>query len=287
MISHIRDIIEKSNAEGYAVGAFNIHNLEGVEAVARAAGKMKSAAIIQVSMGAIDYLGLQNVVAMVKNAAKVYAPNVPIALHLDHGREYDMVIACIEAGFSSVHMDGSHLPLDENIEITKKVIDYAHERDVWVQGEVGAMIGGHGSLGGVLKNIPVAKLADVVEFVRKSGVDTVAAAIGTAHGVYENEDVKIPLLKDIIAKTKIPFVLHGASGVATETIAKAVEGGVSIINIGSNIKIAFSKTLIKNCAENPEETDPRNLLRPTKAAIEAVVVEQMKIFKSNDRYHRI
>lgn len=284
MIKHIKDILENSSRDGYAVGAFNIHNIEAVGAVARAAEKMKSPAIIQVSMGAIDYMGLKNVVDIVNNAANILAPSAPIALHLDHGKDYDSVMACIDAGFSSVHMDGSALPLDENIELTKSVIEIAHKKNVWVQGEVGAMIGGHGSLGGVLENIPVVELSDVVRFVKETGVDTVAAAIGTAHGVYENEDVNIPLLRQIIKETKIPFVLHGASGVKEETIKKAVSGGVSVINIGSNIKIAFSQALIRNCIANQDETDPRKLLMPTMQAVEDVVVEQMKIFGSVNRY---
>lgn len=284
MIVHIKEIIEKSSRDGYTVGAFNVHNLEAINAVAMAAEKMRSSAIIQVSLGAIKYMGLKNVVDLVNNASSVFAPSVPIALHLDHGKDYDAVMDCINAGFSSVHMDGSHLPLDENIEVTKSVIDVAHKKGVWVQGEVGAMIGGHGSLGGVLDNIPVVEPDDVIHFVKETKVDTIAAAIGTAHGVYENEDVKIPLLHKIIEKTKIPFVLHGGSGVKEEKIRKSVDEGVNIINIGSDVKIAFSQALIKNCRENKEETDPRKLLKPTIEAVENVVAEQMKIFKSVNRY---
>jgi fructose-bisphosphate aldolase, class II len=284
MIAHIKKILEKSASEGYAVGAFNIHNIEAVAGVALAAEKMRSPAIIQVSLGAIKYIGLKNVVDIVNNAAETLAPTVPIALHLDHGKDYDSVMACIDAGFSSVHMDGSSLPLDENIKVTKSVVDIAHKKDVWVQGEVGAMIGGHGSLGGVLENIPVVNPDDVIRFVKETGVDTIAAAVGTAHGVYENEDVKIPLLHKIIEKTKIPFVLHGGSGVKEDKIRKSVDEGVNIINIGSDIKIAFSRALIKNCAENKKETDPRKLLKPTMSAVTEVATEQMKIFKSINRY---
>ena len=285
MLVHIKDIVKDAQDKGYALGAFNVHNLESVLGVAQAAMEAKSAAIIQVSEGAIKYMGLKPITHIVSTVAKNVATMVPIALHLDHGKSFDSILECINAGFSSVHIDASHLPLDENINLSKQVVELAHRKNVWVQGEVGAIMGGHGDITGTLDEIPIAEVKDVIEFVKKSGVDTIAAAIGTAHGVYDNEDVKIDLLQEIKAKTKIPFVLHGGSGVDQEKIKAAIDNGVNIINIGSDIKIAFTDAIKKSCQNNPDETDPRKLLKPTIEAVKKVVVEQMKLFGSAGQIH--
>jgi fructose-bisphosphate aldolase class II len=280
MLVHIKEIVEEAQNEHYAVGAFNIHNLEAVLGVARAAMRAKSPAIIQVSEGAIKYMGVKPITHIVTTVAKNVATKVPIALHLDHGKSFDSVFECINAGFTSVHIDASHLPLDENISLTQQVVEMAHRKKVWVQGEVGVITGGHGKQGSEIKDIPIAKLEDVVKFVRETKVDTIAAAVGTAHGVYENEYINFELLKSIKEKTKKPFVLHGGSGVDVEMIKKSINEGVNIINIGSDIKITFCTTLIKNCADHPGERDPRKLLGPTIKAVEGVVVKQMELFGS-------
>lgn len=283
MLVHIKDIVKEAESKKYAIGAFNIHNLESVLGVAKAAVRSKSPAIIQVSEGAIKYMGLKPITHIVSTVAKNIATKVPIALHLDHGKSFDSVFECINAGFTSVHIDASEKPLDENIALTRHVVDLAHQKGVWVQGEVGAMIGGHGDIKGVINNIPIAKVEDVVTFVEKTNVDTIAAAIGTAHGVYENEDILVDVLRNIKLKTKIPFVLHGGSGVSEDKIKTAIKEGVNIINIGSDIKIAFSSTLIKNCCEHKDETDPRVLLKPTIEAVEIVVAKHMDIFGSSGK----
>lgn len=280
MLSHIKDIIKESEKGGYAIGAFNIHNLEAVLGVAQAAVKMKSPAIIQVSEGTINYMGLKPLTHLVSTVAKNIAAPVPIALHLDHGKSFASVFECIRAGFSSVHIDASHLPLDENIALTKQVVEVAHQKNVWVQGEVGAIMGGHGDIHGKISNIPIAKLEEVVQFVKETNVDTIAAAVGTAHGVYDNEDILVDLLREIKLKTKKPFVLHGGSGVEEEKIKKAIANGVNIINIGTDIKVAFTDAVKQSCKDNPDETDPRKLLMPCIAAVEAVVIHQIKLFGS-------
>lgn len=283
MLEHIKNIVKEAEIGGYGIGAFNIHGLESVLGVANAAVASKSPAIIQMSEGAIKYAGLKPLTKLVSSVAENVATQVPIALHLDHGRNLDYIFGCINAGFSSVHIDASDLPLDENIALTKQVIDFAHAKNVWVQGEVGAIMGGHGDIRGKIKDIPIAKLEDVVRFVKETGVDTIAAAIGTAHGVYDNEDILMDLLQDIKKATKIPFVLHGGSGVDEKKIKKSIDLGVNIVNIGSDIKIAFSQTLIENCKENPSETDPRNLLRPSIKAVEDVTSKHMNLFGSAGR----
>jgi fructose-bisphosphate aldolase, class II len=284
MLVHIKEIVKKAKRSGYALGAFNITNLESVLGVAQAAVKAESPAIIQVSESAIKYMGLKPITHIVSTVAKNIAANVPIALHLDHGSNFDSVFECINSGFTSVHIDASSLPLDENINLTKQVVKMARARGVWVQGEVGAIMGGHGNIRGKLKEIPLANLADVIKFVRETKVDTIAAAIGTAHGVCSNEDINFSLLKAIQKEIKIPFVLHGGSGISDAKIKKAIKEGVRIINVGTDLKVAFCQTLIQECARHKNETDPRNLLKPTIKAIEKVVYDKMKLFGSAGRF---
>lgn len=283
MLVHIKKIVEDAMANGYAVPAFNVHNFETILGVAQAAVEARSPAIIQVSEGAIEYMGLKPLTHIVSTVAKNVAPYAPIALHIDHGKSFESVFACINAGFSSVHIDGSSLPLDENIALTKTVMEAVKGKDVWVQGEVGPMTGGHGVIGGMIEEVPLARIEDVVTFVEATNVDTIAAAIGTAHGAYANEDVRLDLLKIIKENIKKPFVLHGGSGVEDEKIKQAIALGVNIINIGTDIKVAFSKTLIDNCLNNQTETDPRKLLKPTIGAVKNVAIEKMKLFGSLGR----
>lgn len=283
MLVHIKDIVKEAQKGGYAIGAFNVHNLETILGVAQAAVKMKSPAIIQVSEGAIKYMGLKPVTHIVSTVAKNVAAKVPIALHLDHGKSFDSVFECINSGFSSVHIDASDLPLDENIALTNRVMEIGRTKRVWVQGEVGVIVGGHGKKGEKLLKIPIAKLEDVVKFARETKVNTLAAGIGTAHGIFKNEDVKFSLLRDIKRITKKVFVLHGASGVPDKKIKRAIKEGVNIINVGTDIKIAFSKTLIDTCIKHKNETDPRHLLKPSIKAVEKVVSNKMKLFGSAGR----
>ncbi|MDP2709215.1 MAG: class II fructose-bisphosphate aldolase [bacterium] len=284
MLVHIKDLVKSANRGGYGLGAFNITSFESILGVARAAVKAGSPAIIQVSEGAIRYMGLKPITHLVSTVAKNTAASVPIALHLDHGSSFDTVFECISSGFTSVHIDASSLPLDENIKLTGQVVKFARAKGVWVQGEVGAIAGSHGNIFGKLKEIPLADLDEVVKFVRATKVNTIAAAIGTAHGRYTNEDIIFPLLKAIKKQVKIPFVLHGGSGIAGAKIKKAIRQGVDIINIGTDLKLAFSRTLIQTCLKNKRETDPRNLLKPTIAAVEKAVMEKMKLFGSAGQF---
>lgn len=252
--------------------------------MAQAAVKAGSPAIIQVSESAIQYMGLKPITHIVSTVAKNVAANVPISLHLDHGSSFDTVFECISSGFTSVHIDASSLPLDENINLTKQVVKVAHARRVWVQGEVGAIVGSHEkNIKSKLKVIPLAKLDEIIQFVKQTRVDTIAAAIGTAHGIHANEDIVFSLLKVIKDKVKIPFVLHGGSGISDAKIRKAIKQGVNIINVGTDLKVAFCRALIGVCLKNKQETDPRNLLKPTIAAVEKAVLGKMKLFGSAGR----
>lgn len=281
MLVHIREIVNHAQKNNYAVGAFNIHNLETALGVARAAAKMKSPAIIQVSEGAIHYMGLGVVKSLITILAGDEADSVPIALHLDHGKKYSSVIECVTAGFSSVHMDGSDLPLLENIAITKKAVDFAHEKNVWVQGEVGPLLGGHGESGNLVGKIPLASPEEVAQFIAATNVDTIAAAIGTAHGSFKEEHIDFELLtkiKEVVGS--VPLVMHGGSGNDDNSVVQAIASGINIINIGTDIKVAFTSTVITQAQKNPQETDPRKLLAPTIEAVMELVQAKMKLFGS-------
>jgi len=280
MLVHIKDLVKDAKKHGYAIGAFNITNFESILGVAQAAVKAGSPVIIQVSESAIKYMGLKPITHIVSTVAKNTAAGVPVALHLDHGSNFDTIFECIRSGFSSVHIDASSLPLDENINLTKQIVKVAHAKNIWVQGEVGAIVGSHGDITSIIKDIPLAKLDEVVKFVKETKVDTIAAAIGTAHGVHANEDIVFSLLKAIKSKVKIPFVLHGGSGVPDAKIRKAIKEGVDIINVGTDLKVAFCRAITEACLKNKQETDPRNLLKPTIVAIEKVVFDKMKLFGS-------
>lgn len=283
MLVHIKELVNDAIKRKYCLGAFNIHNLETVLAVTQAAKEMKSPAIIQASENAVQYIGLKTVVNIVEALAEDIAKNIPLVLHLDHGKNIDFLFSCIEAGFKSVHMDGSHLPLVENIALTKRVVDFAHQRGVWVQGEVGVLLGGHGGSGSLSQKVPLADPDEVYRFVRLTGVDTIAAAIGTAHGSFHDEDINFALLKKIKQKVgAVPFVLHGGSGNDAK-ISQAIKLGVNIVNIGTDIKIGFTTAVIKQAQLTPTETDPRKLLLPAIESVKNLVMKKMKLFGSVNR----
>lgn len=281
MLVHIKDLIKAQSGKNYAIGAFNIYNLESALGIAYAAQAMNSPVIIQVSESTIQYAGLKPITHIVSTVAKNIVPEIPVALHLDHGKSFDSVIECINAGFTSVHIDASDKPLDENIRITQDVIEYARQRHVWVQGEVGMITGGHGQTGSLDKvKVPLATSAEVLKFVKQTKVNTIAAAVGTAHGVFTNEEINFELIKDILKKIDRPFVLHGGSGVSDQEIKKAIRLGVDIINIGTDIKEAFVKAVVKVAQANSQLSDPRDLLNPAIQAIKEVAINKMKLFGS-------
>lgn len=283
MLTHIKELVNDALEREYCLGAYNVHNLETAIAVAQAAWEMKSPAIIQVSESAVHYMGLKTVINIVRALAEDTAKDIPLALHLDHGKNIDFLFACIEAGFKSVHMDGSHLPLVENIALTKQAVDFAHKHGVWVQGEVGALLGGHGSGGKLGEVIPLADPEEVYEFTKATGVDTIAAAVGTAHGSFQDENINFELLQTIKQKIgTIPFVLHGGSG-NDDKISQAVKLGVNIVNIGTDIKVGFTQSVIKQAQMSPTETDPRKLLSPAIAAVKTMVMGKMELFGSADK----
>ncbi len=273
-----KEILDKANQDGYAVGAFNVNNMEILQAVIAAAEEEKAPVIIQTSEGAIKYAGIDYLSAMVRLAAE--KASVPVALHLDHGTTYETLIGCIRHGWTSIMFDGSHLPLAENIAQTKEIVKVAHACGVSVEAELGR-------LGGIEDNIKVDEKDafftspdEAVEFVNGTGVDSLAIAIGTAHGKYKGEPkLDFDRLQTIKGLLKMPIVLHGASGVPEDSIIKATKLGVNKINIDTDIRVAFTEG-VKSVVTTSDVFDPRKICGPARDAMKAVVKTKIEMFGS-------
>lgn len=278
----VTELLKKAEAGGYAVGAFNCNNMEIVQAIIEAAEAEQAPVIMQASQGAIKYAGLNYIMAMARTAAE--SASVPVAMHLDHGTSFAQVMECIRYGFSSVMIDGSKYPLEENIALTNKVLEVARAVGVSVEAELG-------KIGGTEDDITVseqeASLTDPEEakyFVEKTGVDALAIAIGTAHGQYHGEPkLDFERLKKVRELVTVPIVLHGSSGVPDEAIVKAIALGVRKVNIDTNIREAFVGGINEALAANPKEIDPRKILAPAKKAMIAIIREKISLFGSSGK----
>ncbi len=272
-------ILDKAHKEGYAVGAFNINNLEIVKAVVAAAEEAKSPLILQTSEGAIKYAGLEYLYALVKVAAE--KASIPIALHLDHGTSYATIMKCIAGGWTSIMYDGSHHPLEENIAETREIVKVAHAVGISVEAELGRLSGVEDNISVEEKDAIYTNPNEAVKFVTESGVDYLAIAIGTAHGKYKGE----PKLDfDRLAKIKslldMPIVLHGASGVPEDSIKKAISLGVNKINIDTDVRVAFTEGVKSVIIGKPEEYDPRKVCTPAMEEMKKVVAAKIQMFGS-------
>lgn len=277
------DVLLKQAEEGqYAVGAFNCNNMEIVQAIVAAAEAERAPVILQASQGAIKYAGLDFIVAMARQAAE--KASVPVALHLDHGTSFAQVMQCIRAGFSSVMIDGSKLPLEENIALTRQVLAVARAVGVSVEAELG-------KIGGTEDDISVADweamLTDPEEaryFVEQTGVDSLAIAIGTAHGRYKGEPrLDFDRLARVRSLVRVPIVLHGSSGVPDEAIRRAISLGVRKVNIDTNIREAFVAAARRVIDAHPDEIDPRKILGPAREAATEIIREKIRLFGSSGK----
>lgn len=267
MLVATKDIITDARKNGYAIGCFLVYNLETALGIARAAVEAKAPIIMAISESTIEYAGLKPMTHIVSTLAKNEAISIPIALHLDHGKSFETVVECVNAGFSSVQIDASHLAFDENIELTKQAVAYGHDKGIWVEGELGVIKGGHGETGRFEGDIPLVNPAQVKEFVERTGVDLLATAIGTVHGEYSNERIHFDVLEAVRQATTVPLVLHGASGLPENEIAQAVKAGISKVNFGTEIKKMFVDSVRKTLAEKEVVPGVRELMTPTIAAI--------------------
>lgn len=295
-----KKLFEKAYKEKYAVGAFNINNMEILQGITEAIAEEKAPVILQVSAGARKYARHEYLIYLVQAAME--STKIDCVLHLDHGEDFEICKACVDGGFTSVMIDGSKFPFEENIALTKKVADYAHSKGVPVEAELGKLAGVEDNISVAAKDVIFTDPAQAEEFVKRTGCDSLAVAIGTSHGAYKFKgEPKLDFERlDKIRKLLpgFPLVLHGASsapedlvkicndyggkipgarGVPEEMIAKATQMGVCKVNIDTDLRLAMTGAIRKVFAENPSEFDPRKYLGPARDAIKQVVKRKIKV----------
>jgi fructose-1,6-bisphosphate aldolase class II len=277
MLVNMVEMLNKAKEGKYAVGQFNINNLEWTRRILETAQKNNAPVILGVSEGAAKYMGgFKTVVGMVKGLHEDLGITVPVAIHLDHGQSFENCKKALDAGFTSVMIDGSHHPIDENIAMTKQVVEYAHAIGASVEAEVGT-VGGNED--GVIGGIKYADKDECVRLVNEAGVDCLAPALGSVHGPYKGEPVLgFVEMAEIKEATDKPLVLHGGTGIPDEKIQKAISCGTCKINVNTECQLAFHAEIQKVLAENPKAYDPRKFIGPASQAISKAVEEKMNVF---------
>ncbi|MDD5823011.1 MAG: class II fructose-1,6-bisphosphate aldolase [Firmicutes bacterium] len=304
------EMFKKAYEGGYAIGAFNVNNMEIIQGITDACAENNSPVILQVSKGARAYANHTYLMKLVE-AATVNYPDLPIALHLDHGPDFETCKACIDGGFTSVMIDGSSLPFEENIELSRKVVEYAHAHGVVVEAELGTLAGIEDDVVVEAGDASYTKPEEVEEFVTRTGCDSLAIAIGTSHGAYKfkpgtNPQLRFDVLEEVSRRLPgFPIVLHGASSVPQEFVEKinqfggAMSGAIGVpedqlrqaaqsavckINIDSDIRLAITASVREYLAEHPDHFDPRQYLKPARQAVKDMVTHKLvNVLGSNDR----
>lgn len=283
MIVSTREMLLKAQREKYAVPAFNFHNLETIQVIVEAAAEMNSPLILAGTPGTFEYGGRDYLQAIIETAARKYS--IPIAIHLDHHETFESIKKSIDLGTKSVMIDASHHPFEENIELVSKVVEYSHRYDVTVEAELGRLGGQEDDLVVDEKDSFFTNPDAAVEYAERTRIDSLAVAIGTAHGLYKSEPkLDFERLEEIRKKVSIPLVLHGASGVSVQDVRKCISLGITKVNIATELKIPFSNELRKYLMENTEANDPRKYMAKAKEEMKKVVIEKIKMCMSNDRY---
>lgn len=291
----------------YAVGAYNVNNMELLQAIVEAGNELRAPLILQVSAGARKYANQAYLIKLVE--AALNSSDIPIALHLDHGEDFEICKACIDGGFSSVMIDGSKHPFDENIALVKKVVDYAHPRGISVEAELGRLAGVEDNISVTEKDAIYTNPREAKEFIDRTGVDSLAVAIGTSHGAYKFKgEAKLDFERLAEIQKAVgfdyPLVLHGASSVPEELVkvcndfgasipgakgvpevmfSQATKLGVAKINVDTDLRLAFTGGIRKHFAEKPSDFDPRQYLGPARAAVKEVVKHKIKIFGTDGK----
>ena len=303
-----KEMFEKSMKEGYAIGAFNVNNMEIIQAIVDAAARQKSPVILQASSSAIKYARVGYLMKMVEAAVEEY-PELPIAIHLDHGPDFETCKMCIDSGFTSVMIDGSKYDFEENVALTKKVVEYAHSKGVVVEAELGKLAGIEDDVNVSSEDARYTDPEQAKEFVERTGCDSLAIAIGTSHGAYKfkgEAKLRFDILKEIKEKIpNTPIVLHGAStvipelvemcnqyggnipgakGVPDEMLNEASKSGVSKINVDTDLRLAMTASIRKVFAEEPGAFDPRKYLTPARELISETVEHKIRdVFGSSNK----
>lgn len=300
------EILSKANKEGYGVGAFNFVDFEMLNAIFVAADKKSSPIIVQASEGAIKYMGIEIAVALAQTMAKKY-PHIPVALHLDHGTSFESCKRAVDAGFTSVMIDASHHPFEENLEETTKVVQMAHARGVSVEAELGRLMGIEDNISVDEKDAVLVNPKEAEQFVRESKVDYLAPAIGTSHGAFKFKGeprLDFERLKKVKELTKVPLVLHGASaipdyvrqsfvesggelgsskGVPFSFLQEAVKGGINKVNTDTDLRIAFIAEVRKVANKDKTQFDLRKFFTPAMEAMSHVIAERMDVLGSSGK----
>lgn len=273
----LRTLLDRAEQGGYAVGAFNCNNMEIVQAIVEAAEETRSPVIIQASQGAIKYAGLPFVSGLARLAAEQCT--VPVCLHLDHGTDFDTVVACIRSGFTSVMFDGSQWPKEENIARTREIVKIAHAVGVSVEGEIGKIGGVEDDINVDERDAMLTPVEDAVEFYQATGVDALAMSLGTAHGLYKlPPQLAFDRISAVHRTTGAYLVMHGGSGVPDDDVRRGIDCGIRKINIDTELRASFVAELRHQLSERPNELDPRKLLGPARTAMKNKVAEKMQLF---------
>ena len=267
----------------YAIGAFNTSNMELTQGILAGAVALKSPVIIQTSEGATEYAGISMIANIIRTAAE--HAEVPVVMHLDHGKSLDMVKKCIEVGYTSVMIDLSKEEFTRNIELTKEVVEYAHARDVWVEAELGAIVGKEGVKdlqGGGTPDSFLTKPEEVKEFVESTGVDALAVSVGTIHGAFSGQEyIRFELLEKIQQIVpNFPLVLHGASGISDEHLKKACAMHVCKVNIDTELRIVFEDAVKAYFSESHDSVDPRKIVGPAREAVQKKTEDKIVLLGS-------
>ena len=275
MLVTAKEMLQKAREGKYAIGAFNVENMEMVMAVLAAAEAKQSPVIMQTTPGTIKYAGVDYYYANVAVAAK--RSSVPVVMHLDHGDSFDRAMAAYRAGYTSIMIDGSKLPFEDNVDLTKRVVDACHPGGVYVEGELGKVGGKEDDLEGDDDN-PYTDPDEAKIFVEKTGVDYLAIGVGTAHGVYKGiPKVNTDLIATIHDMVDIPLVLHGTSGVPDEQVITAVKNGICKVNYATDLRIAFTRGVKEFMAEHPEAFDPKKYSKQGMAEVQKYVEQKIEI----------
>lgn len=282
-MNNSKEILLKAQKEGFAVPAFNIHNLETIKVVVETANELKSPVILAGTPGTFDYAGRDYIQAIAEVAAKKYG--IPIVLHLDHHTNIDNIKESLELGTKSVMIDASHYNYEENIKIVSEVVNLSHKYNATVEAELGMLGGKEDDLVVDEKDSKYTNPKQASDFVKKTGIDSLAVAIGTAHGLYkEKPKLDFERLKEIREFVDIPLVLHGASGIPNEDVRRTISLGISKVNIATELKIPFSNELRKYLIEYPQENDPRKYMKDAKDAMAKIVKEKILLCMSQNKY---
>ncbi|AAK80894.1 tagatose 1,6-diphosphate aldolase GatY/KbaY [Clostridium acetobutylicum] len=283
MLVTTKGLLVKAQKEHYAVPAFNIHNLETFRVVVETASALNSPVIIAGTPGTIEYSGEDYLIAIAKEAAAKHN-NIPIAMHLDHFEDVERLKHCIDVGFTSAMIDASRMSFDDNIKVTREVVEYAHLSGTVVEAELGMLGGREENVVVDEKDAMYTNPDAAKEFVERTGIDSLAVAIGTAHGLYKGEPkLDFERLKEIREKVDVPLVLHGASDVPENLVKRAIELGICKVNIATDLKIPFSDAVKEYFKEHPDANDPRNYMTPGKEAMKEIVIKKIKMCGSEGR----